>query len=175
MSDLEFWSEDHRFGLKVAKETMTHILKMCAASKANETGGILVGFYTPAHDCAVVAAASKAPSDSQSGRMRFVRGVRGLQRWIELLWRRRQHYYLDEWHFHPDGLPYPSHTDIEQMRRIAEAVHYRCPEPVLLIVGGNPTAKWEARAYVFPRGKSPVDLVRGNAIPDSQLGADDQM
>ena len=170
MSELEFWSEDHRFGLQIAKKTMSYILKMCAVSKAYETGGILVGFYTTAHDCAVVTAASKAPSDSQSGRTRFMRGVRGLQRWLEYLWHRRHHYYLGEWHFHPYGLPYPSQTDIEQMSRIADAVHYGCPEPILLIVGGNPTAKWDVKVYVCPRGECPVELVRSNETPSSQPG-----
>jgi integrative and conjugative element protein (TIGR02256 family) len=168
MSELEFWSEDHRFGFQIAKETMAHILKMCEVSKAHETGGILVGFYTTAHDCAVVTAVSKAPSDSQSGRMRFVRGARGLQRWLEYLWRRKQHYYLGEWHFHPYGFPYPSQTDIERMSRIADTVHYRCPEPVLLIVGGDPTAKWNLKAYVFPKGKGLMELVRTNETPGSQ-------
>jgi hypothetical protein len=54
------------------------------------------------------------------------------------------------------------------MSRIADTVHYRCPEPVLLIVGGDPPAKWNLKAYVFPKGKCLMELVMTNETPGSQ-------
>ena len=116
--DLEFWSPDRQFGLKIPEEKIALLLAVCAQSTPHETGGILIGFYTTARDCAVVTAISRAPSDSQRGKAYFVRGVRGLQRWINYLWRRKHHYYLGEWHFHPGGLPSSSPTDVTQMKNI---------------------------------------------------------
>jgi integrative and conjugative element protein (TIGR02256 family) len=159
MPDVEFWSTDRKFGLKLPEEKMSLLLEMCAQSAPHETGGVLIGFYTNAHDCAVVTAVSRAPSDSQSGRAYFFRGIRDLQRWIDYVWRRKSQYYLGEWHFHPHGAPLPSSTDTRQMREIAETTHYQCPEPILLIVGGNPPEKWAVRAYVSPRGKDIVELI----------------
>jgi integrative and conjugative element protein (TIGR02256 family) len=161
MPDLDFWSADRRFGLKIPEEQMALLLARCIQSKPNETGGILVGFYTTAHDCAVVTTVSKPPSDSHSGRAYFVRGIRGLQRWVDYLWRKRRHYYLGEWHFHPHRAPIPSATDSQQMRKIAKAAAYQCPEPILVIVGGNPPEEWAVKAYVFPRCEGLIELMKG--------------
>jgi hypothetical protein len=30
---------------------------------------------------------------------------------------------------------------------------YNCPEPVMLLVGGDPDSKWNVRAFVFPKGE----------------------
>ena len=122
----------------------------------------LAGFYTTAHDCAVVTAVSRAPSDSRHGRTHFLRGVRGLQRWIDYLWRRKHHYYLGEWHFHPGGPPRPSFTDTEQMKKFAASPDYQCPEPLLVIIGGTPPETWTVAACVFPRGQGVVELLRVN-------------
>jgi hypothetical protein len=49
--------------------------------------------------------------------------------------------------------------DANQMRSIADAASYHCPEPVLLILGGNPPQQFTLESYVFLRGGSaPVAL-----------------
>jgi len=165
MADFEFWSTDRKYGLRIPEKEIAHILELCAQSKPYETGGILIGCYTTAHDCALVTAVSRAPSDSKRGRTHFVRGVRGLQRWIDYLWRRKHSYYLGEWHFHPGGLSHPSRTDAVQMRSIAEAADYQCPEPILVIIGGCPPERWAMKAYVFPKESDGIELLRSdNAI-----------
>lgn len=160
MPNLEFWSDDCRFGLRVFVEQTSQILRLCIDAKGNEVGGVLAGFYTVAHDCAVVKAISSLPADSRSGKTWFNRGVRGLQVWLDLLWHRQRYYYLGEWHFHPNGVPVPSQVDAEQMKGIACSERYRCPEPVLLIIGGDPLADWTAKAYVFPREHDPAELAQ---------------
>lgn len=159
MPDFEFWSTDRKFGLKIPEEKMALLIAMCIRAKPHETGGIIIGFYTNAHDCALVTTISRAPSDSHSGRAYFVRGVRGLQRWVDYLWRWKHSYYLGEWHFHPDGPPIPSSTDSRQMKKIANAADYQCPEPILVIISGDPPEEWAVRAYVFPRGKNRIELI----------------
>lgn len=153
MAHLEFWSSDNRFGLRVSGPSSKKLLRLCRNSSPDETGGLLLGHYSGAHDCALVTSVTEAPPDSQSGRTWFVRGVRGLQSKIDLLWRRRCDYYIGEWHFHPYGSPDPSTTDINQLRDIAHSKQYHCPEPVLLIIGGEPPKVWSARAFVFPRSQ----------------------
>ena len=164
MNDLEFWSADHRYGLRLGAQQTTKILKLCAESAPNETGGILIGEYSPVHDCAIVTAVTAAPADSRSGRNWFVRGVRGLQRIIDRFWHRGRRYYLGEWHFHPLGSPIPSRTDIDQMKHIARSEQYHCPEPVLLIIGGDPLNEWSAGAFVFPRRQSYLEMQRIQSV-----------
>ncbi len=155
---LEFWSDDHRFGLRIFNREVSELLRICADSGSMEAGGILVGFYTARHDCAVVRAISGPPSDSQRGRTWFHRGVHGLQEWLDRYWYVSRHYYLGEWHFHSHGSPLPSQSDVWQLKCIANSALYKCPEPVLLITGGDPLVGWTAGAYVFPRGEKPIQL-----------------
>jgi integrative and conjugative element protein (TIGR02256 family) len=160
MSRLEFWSEDRRFGLTIDDRELLQITGICSRANAKETGGILVGLYTEALNCAMVTAISDAPPDSRIGRHWFDRGVAGLQRWLNKLWFKKRHYYLGEWHLHPNGLPNPSQTDIDQMKAIATSSEYRCPEPILLIVGGSLTSRWKMKAFVFTNGERFIELAK---------------
>jgi len=148
-NDFEFWSKDNKLGLRVSIPEVQKILELCTGSGANETGGIIVGFYNEEHNCAMATSISSAPIDSKSNRTSFFRGIRGIQTWLNHLWRVNQHFYLGEWHFHPNGAAFPSNTDINQMKNIADSDSYHCPEPILLIIGGDPTRNWAIKAYVF--------------------------
>ena len=155
---LEFWSDDRRFGLRILKREVSKLLRICSDSGSMEAGGILVGSYAPTHDCAVVRAISGPPSDSRRGPTWFHRGVHGLQEWLDRFWNLSRHYYLGEWHFHSQGSPLPSQLDVCQLKDIANSALYKCPEPVLLITGGDPLVGWTAGACVFPRGEEPIQL-----------------
>ncbi len=159
MSELYFSSNDHAFGLYVGSAHVQHILRLCTRSGVYETGGVLAGHYTDAHDCAIVTAVSGPPADSQRGRATFYRGTRDLQPWLDRLWRAKRHYYLGEWHYHPNASARPSLIDIQQMQEIGNASQYNCPEPILLIIGGDPSG-WEAEASVCPRANSAIAMRR---------------
>lgn len=122
----------------------------------------MVGYYSRNLDCAVVIGISEAPPNSRAGATWFERGTRGLQNRLNRLWVVKGQYYLGEWHFHPYAWPSPSSFDIEQMERIANSTLYRCPEPVLLIIGGDPAVEWHARAFVFCRGNGYQELLRSD-------------
>lgn len=156
---LRFRSEDQRFALTVTASALTGIARSCREAMMLETGGILLGKYNDAHDRAIVTVASSAPRDSRSGRTWFERGVEGLQPRLEFAWRKEQKFYIGEWHYHPLGTPSPSPVDIVQMTAFAEARSHHCPEPVLLIVGGDPRITLEARVYAFPQGEAYVELL----------------
>jgi integrative and conjugative element protein (TIGR02256 family) len=162
-SDVEFWSKDRRFGLWVGAEQMSRVLQMCGQSVFHETGGILIGHYTESYDLAIVTGISGPPSDSLRGRTWFVRGISGLQQRLGRLWHKNR-YYIGEWHYHPDNSAKPSGTDILQMQEISKSVTFSCPEPVLLLIGGNPPEHWEARAYVFPRENAYIELIQARAL-----------
>ncbi len=150
MTEVVFVSDDRRYGLRIPAENMSLILKLCAQARPNETGGILAGLYTPDLDSAVVLAVHGPPPDSVQGRRHFIRGTQGLQRWLDELWDQKRQYYLGEWHYHPDASPAISSVDQEQMEGISREGTWRCPEPVLLIIGGNSRSQWSVKAYAFP-------------------------
>ena len=151
-------SADGRFSLEVPGQIIDEMLERCGRSFPMETGGILVGYYSDDSRFAHVTDLVPAPSDSTSNRFSFQRGVRGVQKFLNQMWLRSR-YYLGEWHFHPDGSASPSGTDADQMKSIAYAGSYHCPEPVLLILGGNPPQRFTIESYVYLRGASdPVVL-----------------
>lgn len=157
---LEYWSEDKKFGLRISQQNLDNLLQLCGSAGNHETGGLLVGFYNEVHSCAIVTGISKSPPDSRTGRIWFERGIRGLQQWLDTLWLQKQHFYLGEWHFHPQADPTVSQDDIEQMQQISQSKLYQCPEPVLLIIGGSPPKHWNAKGYVFPLNSPFIELTR---------------
>jgi hypothetical protein len=44
MSDLEYWSENHKFGLCITEKEMLKILQICMNSRNDETGEFLLAF-----------------------------------------------------------------------------------------------------------------------------------
>jgi integrative and conjugative element protein (TIGR02256 family) len=144
-------SADGRFAVEISGAVLEEMFRLCAGTYPKETGGVLIGHYSEDHKTAYVTDLVPAPSDSVLKRFSFIRGVRGLQQLLRRFWPRRK-YYLGEWHFHPDGAPSPSGTDSDQMRDIASALSYQCPEPLLVILGGNPPARVDLQSYIFTRG-----------------------
>ena len=159
LPSLNLRSADRRFGLHLPSAEIGRILEACVGAMPRETGGILVGRYSTTLDYAIVTRAGLPPEDSESGRISFRRGIKGLQSWIGRLWSEEGIYYLGEWHSHPLGRAEPSLTDLGQMYRLAESPELRCPEPILLVVGGDPEASWDIRAWVVPRRRERVELL----------------
>lgn len=158
--EIEFWSKHRTFGLKVPPRALSRMLELSRRNAPKETGGVLVGYYTEAQDCAVVTEVSGAPADSKSGRNFFVRGTAGLQRWLNRLWRRERHFYLGDWHSHPGEAPRASPTDVAQLQEIARDESRKCPEPVTLLIGGCAADANDAAAYVYPRDAGLIELLR---------------
>lgn len=155
---LAFRSADGRFGLALASDQVREILRHCVQAGTRETGGVLIGHYTDALDCAVVTRVCGPEDDSRAGATWFERGTKRLRALFTEYWRRGRGYYLGEWHFHPGAPPIPSPPDVRSMRRIAKDRGSQCRQPVLLIVGGDPAARWSASAHVFPDGTAAVEL-----------------
>lgn len=164
--DLAFRTQDQRFGLLLPKEQVSEILAFCRKAGRSETGGLLIGRYSEQRDFANVSVVTGPTPDSKAGRTWFQRGVAGLQDLLIQRWLKQNEYYLGEWHSHPLATPAPSGTDGIQMRGIAHSPAYRCPEPVLLIVGGDPWGPWTLHARVYRRREEPQDMVLQEEEPD---------
>lgn len=154
---LSLMSVDRRFGILLKTNQLQKIISYCAAALPNETGGILVGNYNNFLNTAEVTKIAQAPKDSSFGRTWFHRGIHGLKAQLRRSWINNQ-YYLGEWHFHPHSSPAPSSTDIIQIKEIAGDKAYNCPEPILLIIGGNPTDKCSVYATVFSSNEGLIRL-----------------
>jgi proteasome lid subunit RPN8/RPN11 len=126
---------------------MGSILATAVKAGRRETGGILIGRYDADGWMAEVVEATTKPRGSRAGWWWFRRGNAGLRELLSARWCDGYH-YLGEWHFHPGGSSQPSGTDLHSMREISADPAYQCPEPILAIIGGRPTHRWELSVSV---------------------------
>lgn len=149
--DRVFMSDCRTYTVRIAPAAWGALCGMWRNSGRTETGGILIGHYSEDLRTAIVTRATGPSTDARSGATWFVRGIRGLQELLDKLWGHGQEYYLGEWHSHPDAAPHPSGRDVSQMREIANSDKYRCPEPILIILGGTRKGDPQVGADVFTR------------------------
>lgn len=152
-------SADKLFGLDINAKFIDGILACVQKAGKKETGGILIGSYNEQRDIAIVTKITGPTIDSKSGRTWFNRGTKGLQKLLNNAWQLNQ-YYLGEWHFHPNASPDPSFCDQTQMIRIATCQQYKCPEPLLLIIGGS-LMDYRIKIFVVVEAKSLIELKEG--------------
>lgn len=150
-------SKDRNYGVEISITVLNEIFELCKNAKNHETGGILIGAYSDDMRSALIKYASKAPVDSKSGRASFRRGSKGLIELLNSKWTEAGEYYLGEWHFHPNSSPMPSRTDIQQMNEFSRNKRLKCPEPVLLVVGGNERIGWSISIHIF-KNKEMIEL-----------------
>ncbi|MBE6847568.1 MAG: hypothetical protein E7503_05505 [Ruminococcus sp.] len=120
--------------LPIAQLNILHYL--CDESNPYETGGIIIGKYSDDGLTAHISEISNSPADSVKKKAFFKRGIKGLQKRLDTLWK-DNYYYLGEWHYHPNSMPTPSSSDIKQMISLSQNKKLNCPEPILIIIGGN--------------------------------------
>jgi len=155
--DVSFSNVTSPYTVTLCSSSLQQIVAECIHAGLNETGGILIGHYSEDGSTAIVFEATARPPDSLADRTTFQRGNKGLRSLLQNRWKNGR-YYVGEWHFHPGGLPEPSSNDFESMKSIAANQNYQCPEPVMIILGGNPAGTYSLSASVFPCRDSPVRL-----------------
>ncbi|MGL6015028.1 MAG: Mov34/MPN/PAD-1 family protein, partial [Selenomonadaceae bacterium] len=149
--------------VEVNDDVVQNLIDFCINSSSHETGGILIGQYTENKMKAVVTKVIDAPADSIRQKYHFKRGIVGLQPLLNKLWKKNE-YYLGEWHFHPFSASNPSGTDDFQMFKFADDPRLNCPEPILLILGGNPNKSFDINVLLY-KNKMKLKLNKiGNVI-----------
>lgn len=157
IEDVIFSCANADFTVSLCSSSLQQVIDECIRAGTNETGGILIGSYSEDSSTAIIVEATARPSDSLVGRTTFQRGVKGLKHLLDSRWKTGT-YYVGEWHFHPGGSPEPSSDDLVSMRNISTNINYQCLEPVMIILGGDPSGLFSLSATVFPRGKGPIRL-----------------
>ena len=101
-----------------------------------ETGGIICGYYSSDLTSAVVTKMCLPTPDSILKQASFQRGVQGLKNFLKNEWDDGK-YYLGDWHLHPNVSPIASKQDLMQLENNAKDKSLKCPEPIMIILGGN--------------------------------------
>lgn len=151
MDNLFFQDKNQSYSVKFNIKAYEEMLCYCAASNPYETGGILIGNYSSNQEIANILQITPSPNDSRHSKYTFHRGINGLKRILDLAWNQGQ-YYLGEWHYHPNASSKPSETDKNQMIILSQDLKLKCPEPILIIVGGKQD-DWNINARIFVKNK----------------------
>ncbi len=141
MQVFDYVSDNNRFGIRIPEDLINKAILICNSSK-KETGGILIGDYSSDQRWANIKDATNPPKDSKYGFSTFFRGIHGLKELLDYEWKNNGCYYIGEWHYHPKVLPHPSPKDIRQMILFSKDYELKCPEPILLIIGGDKSFGW---------------------------------
>lgn len=111
-----------------------------------ETGGVLVG-YVGSRAIEVTGIVGPGPNARHAPTRFSPDAVWQAERIAELYAESgRRLSYLGDWHSHPKGTPAASQRDRATLRHIAAYPDARCPDPLMLILGGTPTC-WDTRLY----------------------------
>ncbi|MBT2639368.1 Mov34/MPN/PAD-1 family protein [Bacillus sp. ISL-39] len=153
MDNLIYSNDQNLIKICISKDIVNELCEICVSSLPNEIGGILIGHYVENNTCAKITEVLKAPKDSKGGSTWFYRGTFGIKKKLDKLWEEKGLYYIGEWHYHPNSSSNLSNQDISQMTSISYNSSYKCPEPILLIIGGN-SKSWEYSTYIFPKGEN---------------------
>lgn len=155
----QFVSTDGTLEVALPRHAFLTMLEEAEKARGLETGGILVGNYSPSGSAAIVTTAEPAPPDSRAGRTWFQRGVQGISELLHRLWERPQAtHYLGEWHYHPGASSRASWTDFTTMKRGRVQKAFQCEKPILVILGGDPQGHHTVSVYVFLKGKKHLEL-----------------
>ncbi|MDY4784375.1 Mov34/MPN/PAD-1 family protein [Pygmaiobacter massiliensis] len=139
---VNFHSKDERMYVSIPSSELNRMYQYCSNSNPYETGGILIGYYSSSCDTAVVTEVTGQPSNSKQTFTRFFRSSTNLVPLLNSRWPSGK-YYLGEWHYHPNSSPMPSVIDERTIKACAINKRLKCPEPLLIIVGGNSTSGWK--------------------------------
>ena len=150
---LKWQSNCEQYTVLILESCLLKMTEMAQVYYPNEVGTSLVGCYSnDGFEASVIDLAPLSP-DSRGSRSSFYRGVAGLRKFFEKLYRTfsGKRHYVGEWHSHPDGVPIPSGTDDQNQLAIAEDPETGCPECILIIIGGTLCNFDEMGIFVYSR------------------------
>lgn len=130
---MRFRSTANNLSVQISENLIERITTVCKLSYPYECGGILIGYYM--EDC-TTAVVIEITNQIGKHKTRFSREESGLINLLDKLWL-KGYYYIGEWHYHPDNSSKPSNIDINTMRKLSTSNELKCPEPILMIIGGK--------------------------------------
>ena len=114
--------------------------QLCQYGKShypNEYGGLLIGHYSEDRTTAIIRE-TILPREYKGTRYSFERETEDLRSILEDYFKKVPSLvYLGEWHTHPDGILYPSSTDIKALQQISDHRQVNILNPILLILSIN--------------------------------------
>lgn len=119
-------------------------------SYPNECGGFLVGYYSKDFKILYITDFI-LPKKQRGSKFLFERSIDGLKEIFYKLFISKKHYYIGEWHTHPNGSSIYSQTDLNAMIKIANCDTVNITNPILLILSISQSSVQEFSIYIYDK------------------------
>ncbi len=152
MIDLRYW-----FSPKVLPTVFEDADQYAERSVPLETGGMLMGYWTPQGPVVIMATVSGPKA--VHNRTTFVSDGNHDEAEAARIYEEsgRIHTYLGDWHSHPGGSGQLSKLDKDCMATISEHQPSRCPRPLSVIVRGPVSpGEWVVCVWLLDEGRFSV-------------------
>jgi integrative and conjugative element protein (TIGR02256 family) len=148
-----FYSTWHNLQVNIPQKVIDEMQDECKRANNMETGGALLGYYDGTK--AVVTSITKPDKNQELEPRNFDRPALGKEFLDEQYENGRR--YIGDWHSHPNNSPNSSLIDNEQMIEFVCNEKLNCPEPILIILGGNNINGFEISAQVYKKNGEIVE------------------
>lgn len=130
---MKFFNQHKQVSLIIEENLLKKISQIGIEKYPYETGGFLVGYYSD--DTMTLYITDYLIPHKQKGMsFLFERSIDGMKQVFKNLFEHQKHFYVGEWHTHPNGSSVYSSTDLNAMIEIADCKTVNITNPVLLIL-----------------------------------------
>lgn len=131
---MNYISKETGLSIQIEESLLDQLYQYGKNHYPNEYGGLLLGHYSEDRTTAIVRE-TILPKEYKGNRYSFERETEDLRSVLEECFNKVPSLiYLGEWHTHPDGIAYPSTTDLKALKQIADHHEVNIYNPILLIV-----------------------------------------
>ena len=145
---MELKNKHKNVKLIIEDELLNNLETLGINSYPNECGGFLVGYYS-SDLMSLYIKDYILPKKQKCSSLFFERSSEGLKQIFCQLFSSKKHYYIGEWHTHPDGSSMYSYTDLNAMKQIASSTNVCVENPILLILSILNNSPHEFSAYIY--------------------------
>ncbi len=149
---MKFINSYKSLNLIVSEETLSKIANKGKKFFPNEIGGFLIGYYSLDLKTLYITD-FLLPKNYKNNSYLFERSVEGIITVFKKIFKNKKHYYVGEWHTHPNGSSMYSNTDLKAMIKIAKDDNVVVENPILLILSINENDNFEFSFYLYENEK----------------------
>ncbi len=149
---MKFINSYKNLNLVVSEETLSKIANKGKKFFPNEIGGFLIGYYSLDLKTLYITD-FLLPKNYKNNSYLFERSAEGIISIFNKIFKKKKHYYVGEWHTHPNGSTMYSNTDLNAMIKIAKDDNVVIENPILLILSINEKDSYEFSFYLYVNEK----------------------
>lgn len=149
---MKFINSHKNLNLIVSDVIISRIAEKGESFFPNEIGGFLIGYYSS--DLKTLQITDiLLPKKYKNNSYLFERSIDGVVNVFKKIFYKKKHYYVGEWHTHPNGSTMYSTTDLNAMIKIEKDDNVVIENPILLILSIDKDKRYEFSFYLYANEK----------------------